>query len=73
MFAKTQTSFQPREAHHLEDTGLSLSLVLDLILKYTYFEGAMTLAKLMERDIEVHTQAVDRPFLSGRAVRGRSA
>lgn len=49
MLAKTQTSFQPREAHHLEDTGLSLSLVLDLILKYTYLEGAMTLAKLMER------------------------
>jgi hypothetical protein len=49
VFAKTQTSFQPREAHHLEDTGLSLSLVLDLLLKYTYLEGAMTLAKLMER------------------------
>jgi hypothetical protein len=49
MLAKTQTSFQPREAHHLEDTGLSLSLILDLMLKYTYLEGAMTLAKLMER------------------------
>jgi len=47
--AKTQSGFQPREAHHLEDTGLSLSVVLDLILKYTYLEGAMTLAKLMER------------------------
>jgi hypothetical protein len=47
--AKTQSGFQPREAHHLEDTGLSLSLVLELILKYTYLEGAMTLAKLMER------------------------
>ncbi len=49
MFAKTQTRFQPSDAHHLEDTGLSLSLVVDLLLKYTYFEGAMTLAKLMER------------------------
>ena len=49
MLAKTQASFQPREVHHLEDTGLSLSLVLDLILKYTYLEGAMTLAKLMQR------------------------
>jgi hypothetical protein len=49
VLAKTQASFQPREVHHLEDTGLSLSLVLDLILKYTYLEGAMTLAKLMER------------------------
>ena len=49
MLAKTRSSFQPKEAHHLEETGLSLSLVLDLILKYTYFEGAMTLAKLMER------------------------
>ena len=49
VLAKAQSSFQPREAHHLEDTGLSLSSVLDLILKYTYLEGAMTLAKLMER------------------------
>ena len=49
MFAKTQASFQPRDTHHLEDTGLSLSLILDLLLKYTYLEGAMTLAKLMER------------------------
>jgi hypothetical protein len=49
VFAKTQTSFQPRDTHHLEDTGLSLSLILDLLLKYTYLEGAMTLAKLMER------------------------
>jgi len=49
VLAKTQTSFQPAEAHHLEDTGLSLGLVLDLILKYAYFEGAMTLSKLTER------------------------
>ena len=49
MLAKTRRSFQPREAHHLEDTGLSLSLILDLILKYTYLQGTMTLAKLMER------------------------
>src|SRR3954469_25927467 len=49
VLAKYQDTFQPREAHHLEQTGLSLSLVLDLILKYTYFEGAMTLAKLMQR------------------------
>ena len=49
VLAKEHTIFQPREAHHLEETGLSLSLVLDLILKYTYFEGAMTLAKLVRR------------------------
>ena len=49
MLAKERRIFQPREAHHLEETGLSLSLVLDLILKYTYFEGAMTLAKLVQR------------------------
>jgi len=49
VLAKTRRSFQPREAHHLEDTGLSLSLILDLILKYTYLQGTMTLAKLMER------------------------
>jgi predicted ATPase with chaperone activity len=49
MLAKDQKIFQPREAHHLEEIGLSLSLMLDLILKYTYFEGAMTLAKLAQR------------------------
>ena len=49
MLAKDQRIFQPKEAHHLDETGLSLSLVLDLILKYTYFEGAMTLAKLVQR------------------------
>lgn len=49
MLAKERKIFQPSEAHHLDETGLSLSLVLDLILKYTYFEGAMTLAKLVER------------------------
>jgi hypothetical protein len=49
VLAKEHKIFQPSEAHHLDKTGLSLSLVLDLILKYTYFEGAMTLAKLVER------------------------
>ena len=49
MIAKDRALYQPKEAHHLHETGLSLSLVLDLILKYTYFEGAMTLAKMVQR------------------------
>jgi predicted ATPase with chaperone activity len=49
VLAKERRVYQPREAHHLEETGLSLSMVLDLVLKYTYFEGAMTLTKLAQR------------------------
>lgn len=49
MIAKDRALYQPKEAHHLQETGLSLSLVLDLVLKYTYFEGAMTLAKMVQR------------------------
>jgi hypothetical protein len=49
VLAKEHKIFQPSESHHVDETGLSLSLVLDLILKYTYFEGAMALAKLVER------------------------
>ena len=49
MILKDRALFRPKEVHHLHETGLSLSLVLDLILKYTYFEGAMTLAKMLQR------------------------
>jgi hypothetical protein len=49
LIAKDRALYQPKEAHHLDETGLSLSLVLDLVLKYTYFEGAMTLAKMVQR------------------------
>jgi hypothetical protein len=49
VIVKDRPLYQPKEAHHLPETGLSLSLVLDLVLKYTYFEGAMTLAKMVQR------------------------
>ena len=49
MIVKDRAHYQPKEVHHLPETGLSLSLVLDLVLKYTYFEGAMTLAKMVQR------------------------
>jgi hypothetical protein len=49
VIVKDRTLYQPKEVHHLHETGLSLSLVLDLVLKYTYFEGAMTLAKMVQR------------------------
>ena len=49
MVVKDRAPYQPKEVHHLPETGLSLSLVLDLVLKYTYFEGAMTLAKMVQR------------------------
>ena len=49
MIVKDRALYQPKEVHHLQETGLSLSLVLDLVLKYTYFEGAMTLAKMVQK------------------------
>lgn len=49
MIVKDRALYQPKEAHHLHETGLSLNLVLDLVLKYTYFEGAMTLAQMSQR------------------------
>ena len=49
VIVKERALYQPKEVHHLPETGLSLSLVLDLVLKYTYFEGAMTLAKMVQR------------------------
>jgi len=41
--------FRPAEAHTIEETGLSHGLIIDLILKQAYFEGAITLSKLMDR------------------------
>ena len=44
-----EMAFRPHTVQNLEDTGLSQSLVLDLILKYAYFEGTLTLGKLAEK------------------------
>lgn len=49
MFAANEMAFQPSEAQSVEETGLSQGLILDLILKYAYFEGAATLARLSQR------------------------
>ena len=42
------TSFQPKDIHTLEDTGLPYSLLFDLLLKHAYFEGIATLAKRLK-------------------------
>ncbi len=47
--AAVSAGFRPTEAHTLEETGLSHSLVLDLVLKYVFFEGTTTLARLIRR------------------------
>jgi predicted ATPase with chaperone activity len=41
--------FHPAEAATLEQTGLSRGLILDLVLKYAFFEGTITLAELIEK------------------------
>ena len=41
--AQSSTSYWPQEAQNLEQTGLSFSLVLDLILKSAYLEGTIML------------------------------
>jgi hypothetical protein len=41
--------FRPVEAHTIEETGVSQGLIIDLVLKHAYFEGAITLSKLAER------------------------
>ena len=47
--AQSSTSYWPQEAQNLEQTGLSFSLVLDLILKSAYLEGTIMLGVLAER------------------------
>ena len=49
MFAKTQTSFQPSDAHHLEDTGLSLSPGSGSAPQVYLFRRRDDAPKLMER------------------------
>src|SRR5947208_12921363 len=49
MFAAEKWIFRPKEAHLLEETGLSQGLVVELLLKCAYFEGTATLAALIQR------------------------
>jgi predicted ATPase with chaperone activity len=43
------TYFRPKVAQDLDETGLPHGLILDLILKYAYFEGTLTLENLARR------------------------
>lgn len=49
MTTTEQLSFQPSQVQELEQTGLSHGLILDLILKYAYFEGTLTLSMLAQK------------------------
>jgi hypothetical protein len=49
MLSTERRSFRPSEAQSLEQTGLSFSLVLDLVLKSAYLEGTVMLGVLSER------------------------
>jgi energy-coupling factor transporter ATP-binding protein EcfA2 len=55
LFTTEEMPFQPKPVSELEDTGLSHGLVLDLILKYAYFEGTLTLEQLARRSKLSHT------------------
>lgn len=41
--------FQPHEARHIEETGLSNGLLIDLVLKHVFFEGQALLATIASR------------------------
>jgi len=49
MHGMDRECFHPEEAASLERTGLPRGLIVDLILKYAFFEGTITLAELIER------------------------
>ena len=49
MSAQTETAFQPRVPRSIEETGISQGLILDLLLRQAFFEGIVTLEKLIER------------------------
>ena len=49
MLTAQSTTFWPQEAQNLEQSGLSFTLVLDLVLKSAYLEGTITLGLLAER------------------------
>ena len=44
-----QTSFRPSEARRLEETGLSHTLLVDLVLRCAFLEGTILLSDLVER------------------------
>jgi len=55
MLGGTASPARPREVTTIEDTGLPFGMLLDLILKQSYFEGTPTLQLLCERSkLSVH-------------------
>jgi predicted ATPase with chaperone activity len=49
MHKLTSQCFHPAKAESLEQTGLPRGLIVDLVLKYAFFEGTISLADLIER------------------------
>jgi len=49
MLAQTEPAFEPRVPRSIEETGISQGLILDLLLRQAFFEGIVTLEKLIER------------------------
>jgi MoxR-like ATPase len=47
--ALDREQFQPREAHKIEDTGLSNGMLVDLVLKHVFFEGTALLRTIANR------------------------
>lgn len=44
-----QTAFRPGAPQNIEEAGISQGLILDLLLRQAFFEGIVTLGKLIER------------------------
>src|SRR5579862_7359211 len=42
-------AFRPGAPHNIEETGISQGLILDLLLRQSFFEGIVTLGQLIER------------------------
>lgn len=61
MLRTADSAFRPREVTTIGDTGLPFGMLLDLILKQTYFEGTAALRQLCERS-KLHVQVVHSLF-----------
>ena len=49
MSAIDREQFHPREAHKIEDTGLTNGMLVDLVLKHVFFEGTALLRVIADR------------------------
>jgi predicted ATPase with chaperone activity len=49
MSPQDEPAFRPRNPRSIDETGISQGLILDLLLRQAFFEGIVTLEKLIER------------------------